>query len=314
MNKIKSFFKLVRWTNLLIIAVMMCLVNYCLMSSLHASEIVGVVPSSPAFVLLVISLVFIVSGGYVINDYFDVETDKINKPNKLIVGNIFTDKEIKLFYKLLTFIGISAGLASSIILMGAKFVTLFAILVLLACLLYSYSSLYKKKIIIGNLIVSASVAFAVFLPWLFEVFHLSNNVLIFSVCKETMMNILPFVLIYTAFAFLITLIREIVKDAEDYNGDSVTHCRTIPVVCGMMKTKIIVGVLSFVLYVFLAYYNSVLVKLNADFAIYTMIVAETIAIMLLPILFKIKEFADFHRLSTMLKIIMVVGMLTMLFI
>ena len=314
MNKIKSFFKLVRWTNLLIIAVMMCLVNYCLMSSLHASEIVGVVPSSPAFVLLVISLVFIVSGGYVINDYFDVETDKINKPNKLIVGNIFTDKEIKLFYKLLTFIGISAGLASSIILMGAKFVTLFAILVLLACLLYSYSSLYKKKIIIGNLIVSASVAFAVFLPWLFEVFHLSNNVLIFSVCKETMMNIRPFVLIYTAFAFLITLIREIVKDAEDYNGDSVTHCRTIPVVCGMMKTKIIVGVLSFVLYVFLAYYNSVLVKLNADFAIYTMIVAETIAIMLLPILFKIKEFADFHRLSTMLKIIMVVGMLTMLFI
>lgn len=314
MNKIISFFKLVRWTNLLIIAVMMCLVNYCLMSSLHASEIVGVVPSSPAFVLLVISLVFIVAGGYVINDYFDVETDKINKPNKLIVGNIFTDKEIKLFYKLLTFIGISAGLASSIILMGAKFVTLFAILVLLACLLYSYSSLYKKKIIIGNLIVSASVAFAVFLPWLFEVFHLSNNVLIFSVCKETMMNILPFVLIYTAFAFLITLIREIVKDAEDYNGDSVTHCRTIPVVCGMMKTKIIVGVLSFVLYVFLAYYNSVLVKLNADFAIYTMIVTETIAIILLPILFKIKEFADFHRLSTMLKIIMIVGMLTMLFI
>ena len=314
MNKIKAFFKLVRWTNLLIIAVMMCLVNYCLMSSLHVSEIVGVVPSSPAFVLLVISLVFIVAGGYVINDYFDVETDKINKPNKLIVGNIFTDKEIKLFYKLLTFIGISAGLASSIILMGAKFVTLFAILVLLACLLYSYSSLYKKKILIGNLIVSASVAFAVFLPWLFEVFHLSNNVLIFSVCKETMMNILPFVLIYTAFAFLTTLIREVVKDAEDYNGDSVTHCRTIPVVCGMMKTKIIVGVLSFVLYVLLAYYNIVLVKLNADFAIYTMIVAETFCIMLLPILFKIKEFADFHRLSTMLKIIMVVGMLTMLFI
>ena len=180
MNKIKAFFKLVRWTNLLIIAVMMCLVNYCLMSSLHVSEIVGVVPSSPAFVLLVISLVFIVAGGYVINDYFDVETDKINKPNKLIAGNVFTDKEIKLFYKSLTFVGLLTGMASSVILMGAKFFTLFVILSLLACLLYSYSSVYKRRFLIGNLIVSVSVAFAVFLPWLFEVFHLSNNALIFS--------------------------------------------------------------------------------------------------------------------------------------
>lgn len=314
MNKIKAFFKLVRWTNLLIIAMMMCLVNYCLMSPLHTSEIVGTIPPSPAFLLLVISLVFIVAGGYVINDYFDVETDRINKPNKLIVENVFTDKEIKLFYRSLTFIGLLAGLASSVMLMGVKFVTLFAILLLLSCLLYSYSYAYKKKFLIGNIIVSVSVAFAVFLPWLFESFHLSNNALILSISRETMMNILPFVLIYTAFAFLTTLMREIVKDAEDYNGDSVTSCRTIPVVCGMLKTKVIVGILSFVLYVFLAYFHWVLVEIQANIAIYIMIVAETLGIMLLPILFNIKEFADFHRLSVVLKMIMVVGILTMVFI
>ena len=314
MNKIKAFFKLVRWTNLLIIAMMMCLVNYCLMSPLHASGIVGAVPSSPAFLLLVISLVFIVAGGYVINDYFDVETDKINKPDKLIAGNVFTDKELKFFYKSLTFIGLLTGLISSVMLMGVRFVTLLAILLLLSCLLYSYSYIYKRKFLVGNIIVSVSVAFAVFLPWLFESFHLSNNALILSACKETMMNILPFVLIYTAFAFLTTLIREIVKDAEDYNGDSVTSCNTIPVVCGMLKTKIIVGVLSFVLYVFLAYFHWVLARIQADIAVYILIVAETLGIMLLPILFNIKEFADFHRLSVMLKMIMVVGMLTMLFI
>lgn len=314
MNKIKAFFKLIRWTNLLIIAIMMYLVNYCLMSSLHISGIVDAVPSPPAFVLLVISLVFIVAGGYVVNDLFDIETDKINKPDKLIVGDIFTDKEIKLFYKLLTFIGLSAGLACSVILMGAKFVTLFAILLLLACVLYSYSSVYKKKFLVGNLIVSVSVAFAVFLPWLYEFFHISNNALILSACKETMMGVFPFILIYTAFAFLTTLIREIVKDAEDYNGDSVTQCSTIPVVCGMLKTKIIVGVLSFVLYVFLAYFHWILVRLQDDIAIYVMIVTETLGMMLLPILFNVKEFADFHRLSIVLKMIMVVGMLTMLFI
>ena len=314
MNKIKAFFKLVRWTNLLIIVIMMCLVNYCLMSSLHVSEIVGVLPSSPAFLMLVISLVFIVAGGYAINDYFDVETDRINKPDKLVAEKVFTDKEIKFFYKSLTFIGLSAGLVSSIILMGARFITLFAILLLLVCMLYSYSSIYKKKFLIGNIIVSISVSLAVFLPWLFEAFHLSNNALILSVCKDTMMNILPFVLIYTAFAFLTTLIREIVKDAEDYDGDFVTYCRTTPIVCGMLKTKVIVGVLSFVLYVFLAYFHWVLARLQADTAIYIMIVAETLGMMILPILFNIKEFADFHRLSIVLKMIMVVGMLTMVFI
>ena len=118
MNKIKSFFKLVRWTNLLIIAIMMCLVNYCLMSSLHISEIVGVVPASPAFLLLVISLVFIVAGGYVINDYFDVEIDKINRPDKLIAGNVFTDKELKFFYKSLTFIGLLAGTVLKLVCCG----------------------------------------------------------------------------------------------------------------------------------------------------------------------------------------------------
>ena len=67
------------------------------MSSLHVSEIVGVLPSSPAFLMLVISLVFIVAGGYAINDYFDVETDRINKPDKLVAEKVFTDKEIKFF-------------------------------------------------------------------------------------------------------------------------------------------------------------------------------------------------------------------------
>ena len=82
----------------------------------------------------------------------------------------------------------------------------------------------------------------------------------------------------------------------------------------MIKTKIIVGVLSFVLYVFLAYFHLVLVRMQANIAIYIMVVAETLGIMLLPILFNIKEFTDFHRLSIVLKMIMVVGMLTMLFI
>ena len=156
MNKIKAFFKLIRWSNLLMIAIMMLLVYYCLMSPMFQSGIVGVIPASPAFTLLLISMIFIVAGGYVINDFFDVEIDKVNKADRLIVSKIFSEDVTKFFYIILTFIGLVAGLTSSILILDAKFYLLFAILILLVCLLYSYSVNYKKKLIIGNLITRLS--------------------------------------------------------------------------------------------------------------------------------------------------------------
>ena len=88
MNKLVAFFKLVRWPNLLITALTMCLVHHCVLG----------LPSTLAFTLLVISMVLIQAGGYVINDIFDVEIDAINKPKKIIVGKIFTEKQSNLFY------------------------------------------------------------------------------------------------------------------------------------------------------------------------------------------------------------------------
>ena len=145
MKKIKAFFKLVRWTNLLMIALMMLLVYYCLMSPLFTSGIAAVMPPAPSFLLLVLSLVFIVAGGYVINDIFDVDIDKINKPERQLVTTVFSEKEARIFYNVLTLIGLLAALASSIIIAKTKFFTLFAILLLLVGVLYSYSSTYKKK-------------------------------------------------------------------------------------------------------------------------------------------------------------------------
>ena len=159
MKNIGAFFKLVRWPNLLITALMMCLVHHCLMH----------MESTFPFTLLVISMVLIQAGGYVINDIFDIEIDAINKPEKQIVGRIFTEKQGNVFYISLTIIGLVCALAASFIALGSKFITIFACMALLACILYSYSSRYKKKLVIGNLIVSLSVAFAVFVPWLLEI-------------------------------------------------------------------------------------------------------------------------------------------------
>lgn len=314
MNKIKAFFRLIRWSNLLMIAIMMLLVYYCLMLPMFNTGIVGVMPLSPAFMLLLISMVFIAAGGYVINDYFDVEIDKANKPDKLIVSKIFSSNVTKFFYIILTFIGIVTGLASSILILDSRFYLLFTILLLLVCLLYSYSANYKKKLIIGNLIVSLSVAFAVFLPWLFEILYLSNNSLILYAVKDTIISILPFVLFYTAFAFFMTLIREIVKDAEDFKGDLLTHCRTIPIIFGINKMNVILSVLGLLLWLLLFFYQIILYRHHSYIALGIMFVIWNSLPISISQLFNKNAEINYHRYSVFLKIIMLLGVLSMIFI
>lgn len=236
MNKIWAFFKLTRWPNLLITALVMFLVHHCILG----------LPSTLAFTLLVIAMVMVQAGGYVINDIFDIEIDAINKPEKQIVGKTFTEKQSNVFYMSLTIIGLLFGLAASLMALGKHFVTVFASLILLACFLYSYSIRYKKQLVVGNLIVSLSVAFAVFLPWLFQILTMLGNKEMLLENQEWMHVTLRIVLIYTAFAFMMTLVREIVKDMEDVKGDGRSHCRTIPIIWGMNVAQIIVIALSFI--------------------------------------------------------------------
>ena len=284
------------------------------MLPMFKTGIVGAVPSSPAFILLVISLLFIVAGGYVINDYFDVEIDKINKPDKLIVSRVFSENVTKFFYITLTFLGLLSGLLSSIMILNSKFYLLFAILFLLVCMLYSYSAYYKKKLIVGNLIVSVSVAFAVFLPWLFEILYLSNNTLILYAVGDTLMLTLPYVLIYTIFAFFMTMMREIIKDAEDFKGDLVTHCRTIPIVLGIKKMNIILGIIVFLLWAVILYYQMVLYYQHSYFALSIMFIIWISLPISIIKLFNRKVDIDYHNYSVFLKIIMLLGVLSMIFI
>lgn len=307
MKTFGAFFKLVRWPNLIITALMMCLVHRCLMQ----------MESSAAFTLLVISMVLIQAGGYVINDIFDMEIDAINKPEKQIVGKVFTEKQCNLFYIVLTIIGLACALAASVMALGNKFITIFACMALLACLLYSYSSRYKKKLVIGNIIVSLSVAFAVFVPWLFEMIYISKHELLLITMQPLMRISLRFVLVYTAFAFLLTLIREIVKDMEDVEGDGRSHCRTIPIVWGMKAAQIIVIVLSFVtcamIWIAADYFNGLGFKITY-YMLYASWVFAFIVIINNLILITDKSLRterQFRLQSMWLKISMLLGVLSM---
>lgn len=310
MNRIWAFFKLVRWPNLLITALMMCLVYHCVV---HFD-------SSAAFTLLVISMVLVQAGGYVINDIFDKVIDAVNKPDKVIVGKTFTEKQCNVFYITLTIIGLGCALTASIIALGKHFITIFACMVLLVCLLYSYSSRYKKQLLIGNLIVSLSVAFAVFVPWLFEMLHVSQHDLLLITLKPLMQISLRIVLIYTAFAFLTTFIREIVKDMEDVAGDENQNCRTIPIVWGIKAAQIIVLVLCLATFIMIMYAK---VYLHGFGFTITGYLLEGAGIFMFVMLFgnvfglldaSFRTSKQFHLQSIAMKITMLIGVLSMFFI
>jgi len=310
MKKLGSFFKLVRWLNLLITALTMCLVWHCIMG----------MPGSLQFTLLVVSMVLIQAGGYVINDIFDMEIDAVNKPNKRIVGEIFSEKQSNVFYIALTVIGLGCGLAASLMATGRNFITVFASLILLACFLYSYSSRYKKQLVIGNLIVSLSVAFAVFLPWLFQILAMLGDEAMLLENQEWMHVTLHIVLIYTVFAFAMTLIREIVKDMQDVKGDGYQHCRTIPIVWGMKAAQIIVLVLSLATFIMILYAKAYLYDFGFKITSYML---EGAGIFMFVMLFgnvfslldsSLRTSKHFHMQSIAMKISMLIGVLSIFFI
>ena len=310
MKKLGAFFKLVRWPNLIITALMMCLVYH---------NLVGM-DSTIGFTLLVISMVLIQAGGYVINDIFDKEIDEINKPDKIIVGRIFTEKQCNFFYWTLTIIGLACALAATLLMNGGKFITVFGCMILLACILYPYSKTYKKSLVFGNLIVSLSVAFAVFVPWLFVMLYLAKENLLADNYNVMMQISLHLVMAYTVFAFLMTLIREIVKDMQDVKGDGRQHCRTIPIIWGMNVAQIIVIALSFITVMMIwntASYFSGLGFKTTYYMLYASGVLTFMVIVnnLMSLTDKsLRTERQFRLQSMWLKISMLIGVLSMLFV
>ena len=194
-------------------------------------------------------------------------------------------------------------------------------MVLLACILYSYSKTYKKSLVIGNIIVSLSVAFAVFVPWLFVMLYLAKENLLADNYNVMMQISLHLVMAYTVFAFLMTLIREIVKDMQDVEGDGHQHCRTIPIIWGMTAAQIIVIVLSFVTCVMIwnaaDYFNG----LGCNITYYMLCASGFLVICVTGENLKsfvtdksLRTEKQFRIQSMLLKISMLIGVLSMFFV
>jgi len=254
------------------------------------------------YILLVIATVCIAAGGYVINNIMDQDTDEIAKPQNRVVGISISETVAYNWYIGLTIVGVGIGFYLSNVIYKPTFASMF---ILVATLLYMYATSFKQIPVLGNVVVALMLSTSIIIIGLFDILpaiDIDN--------RFRMKEAFDILMHYAIFAFIINLIREIVKDMEDMDGDYQSGINTLPIAIGVQKTKIIVGVLTVISIGILAYYvNSNLFEL--DYVVYyAMIVIVGPLIYFGVKLLNAAMKKEFHHLSLVLKIILFFGILS----
>lgn len=254
--------------------------------------------------LLIVSTVCIAAAGNIINDINDIETDAINKPNKIIVGKSISEKTAYNLFIIFNVIGVGIGYYLSNAIGRSGFFTLF---VMISILLYVYSTYLKQLFLIGNLVISALVALSIVIVGVFELIPniTEQNQSLQLIYFKTIWN-------YAFMAFVLNLIREIVKDVEDIEGDSKSGMHTLPIVIGKEKTKYIIFALSLVTLLVIGYYvvDTLYQYLWAVVYFLLFIIAPLLYLNIKILGAQVKT--DYTQLSNILKWIMLFGMLSLL--
>jgi 4-hydroxybenzoate polyprenyltransferase len=308
MKIIAAFFKLIRWANLLFIVLTQMLFRYFILPFVYLAGHPGyesIKLSEGLFYLLVLASVCIAGAGYIINDYFDVNIDQINKSSKVIIGKYINRRTAILLHAFLSFLGLVLSLYIGYKIQNIliPFFNFFAIVVL-----WFYSSTFKKKILIGNVLISLLTAWVIFVLTLSEYrFRISPHDIVWQ-------RLLKVSFLYGGFAFIISLIREVIKDMEDMEGDMKYGCKTMPIVWGLPVSKVFTGVWIVVLASALLAIQIYVVQFGWWFsALYSLITIIIPLIWVLRKLYTSNTAVQFHQLSSMVKLIMLAGILSMVF-
>lgn len=259
------------------------------------------------YILLTMATILTAAGGYVLNDYFDLKIDAINKPEKQLVGRFIPKQKAMLLYQVLTITGIIAGISLAWLL--GSF-TLALIFIAIPGLLWFYSASYKRQLIIGNIIVAFLAGLSVFIVGITEMVILQNKFgfLIFE--TEIPQQIYGWTGGFAFFAFLLTWIREIIKDMEDIQGDRELECRTMPIVWGIQKSKFFIWTLIFSTIILLFATSIYLIPFKETVTLKYLIYGIVLPLVALSYLtYKAKKPYDYHQASTLTKFIMLTGLL-----
>jgi 4-hydroxybenzoate polyprenyltransferase len=299
------YLKLIRLQNLLFIALIQFLM----------SEVV-IVPILQAFgfdtgfdatilCLLIGSTVLIAAGGYVLNDYFDIKIDIVNRPSKQIVGSKVSRRTAMFLHQVLTGLGIFLGL---ILAYFAHSFTLAFIYIVVPGLLWFYSASYKRQFIIGNLVIAFVAGLTVLIVGIAQLAFLQKEYgrLIFE--TPIPRQFYGWIGGFALFSFLCTWVREIIKDLEDEKGDREMECRTMAIKWGSSKTKIAIYALITITISMLYIFDLFLIPFDGSLTTRYIFWGLTLPFGALAyLIYAAKTSADYHQASTLSKFIMVIG-------
>jgi 4-hydroxybenzoate polyprenyltransferase len=305
-NKLIHFLRLIRWPNLLFILLAESLFHFFIFKPLYPN--LAFTADYP-FYFIVATSICIAAAGYIINDYFDVNIDQVNKPKMVVVGAHISRRWVIFWHLILSMGGVYLSLIAFPFqqYLHIHFSNLVTIL-----MLWFYSTNFKRDFLIGNVVIAMLTA------WTIGVVYFSKFTLI-QLLNPTQMQtadlkLFKLMLLYSSFAFILTLIREALKDMEDMDGDEKFGCTTMPIAWGLQTTKVYVAVWLMVLILVLTFIQLYAIPFGWWMPIIYCI--ATIIIPLVYVLFKLKDSfsrTDFNRLSKWIKFAMLMGILSMSF-
>ena len=305
MRLIAAFFRLVRLPNLFFMALTQVLFQFCIYHTLYRNSI----PANDLvrFILLALASLFIAAAGYIINDYFDINIDEINKPQKMVVDKLIHRRWAIAWHFMLS----SAGILLTVLALPflQKWYLILANILCVA-LLWLYSTNFKKSLLTGNIVISLLTAWTILIIF-FSKFDIADA---FGAGNTSNHKFFKLAILYAGFAFIISLIREAIKDMEDMPGDAKYGGRTMPIVWGVNATKVYVAVWLIVLIAILVILQVYVMQFK-----WWLTIAYSVPAIIFPliiILFKLRKSVttkQFHQLSTLTKLVMFTGILSMIF-
>lgn len=280
------------------------LIKYALLEPLKADYNFTTTLSTFEFVLLVFATVCIAAAGYIINDIEDLIADKINKPNRVIVGKFISEKNANNLFLGLNFIGVVSGFVLAQFIERPSFFVLF---IIASALLYMYATFLKKITLVGNIVVALLVGLSFFLVGIFELIPVMTYE-----NKAYQIFFLDLIRDYSIFAFMINLVRELVKDLEDVDGDYKIGVQSLPIVIGRDKATKVEFAVSLIPLMVIIFY------LTRNLYTQPLAIGYVLLFIIAPLLYcSIKLFsaetkAHYKHVSKVLKLVMLTGVLSLL--
>lgn len=309
MKLLAAFIRLIRSVNLLFIAITQLLFQYCIVVPILQKVQAPPVLTTPVFITLIAASVLIAAAGYIINDYFDLNIDLVNKPQKLVVEKIIKRRWAIIWHLMLSGIGVAL---SAYVAWKTRVWWLIPANIGCVAALWFYSTNFKKKLLSGNVIISLLTAWVILVIGFITHYVVIKRPDLYAQVEAS--KLLRRTFLFAGFAFIISLIREVVKDMEDINGDARYGCRTMPIVWGINAAKIFTATWLIVLLTAVAIMIVYILPFEWWWAAaYSGLLIIIPLLILLRKLIKAVSAADFHTVSTWLKLIMLSGILSMLF-